>query len=77
MGGETVLITGGSSGIGWATAELLAQRGFRVFATTRSISRRRDLVAEAGNKYDGRICFVEMDSASDASVARCVEEVLR
>src|SRR5271157_6475425 len=43
--GKTVLITGGAAGIGWAKAELLARRGFRVFATTRSLERtgaRRD-----------------------------------
>src|SRR6516225_2691591 len=32
---NTALVTGVSSGIGRATAELLSQRGFRVFGTTR------------------------------------------
>jgi NAD(P)-dependent dehydrogenase (short-subunit alcohol dehydrogenase family) len=77
MAGETVLITGGSSGIGWSTAELLAQRGFRVFATTRSLARRHDLVEEAAATYGGLITFLAMDSTNDESVALCVEEVIR
>ena len=32
---QTVLVTGASSGIGQATAQLLAERGFNVFGTAR------------------------------------------
>jgi NAD(P)-dependent dehydrogenase (short-subunit alcohol dehydrogenase family) len=75
--GKTVLITGGSAGIGWASAELLVQRGFRVFATTRSLEKRRETVEEAARKYAGRLSFVEMDTTGDESVERGVSEVLR
>ncbi|MGO9308089.1 MAG: SDR family oxidoreductase [Spirochaetia bacterium] len=74
---RTVLITGGSAGIGWAVAELLAQRGFRVFATTRSREKRGETVREAAQKYGGRLSFVEMDTTDDGSVERGVSEVLR
>jgi NAD(P)-dependent dehydrogenase (short-subunit alcohol dehydrogenase family) len=77
MAGQSVLITGGSSGIGWATAELLARKGYRVFATTRSLVKRREVVEEAARKYAGQVSFVEMDSASDESVESCVAEVIR
>ena len=77
MVGQTVLITGGSSGIGWATAELLAQKGYRVFATTRSLVKRREVVEEAARKYAGQVSFVEMDSTSGESVESCVAEVIR
>ena len=36
MGERTILITGCSSGIGWAAAQTMAQRGWRVFATARA-----------------------------------------
>ena len=74
--GESVLITGGSSGIGWAAAGLLARKGYRVFATTRSLDRRRDVVEEAARKYAGKITFIEMDATSDESVERCVAKVI-
>ena len=74
--GESVLITGGSSGIGWAAAELLARKGYRVFATTRSLGRRRDVVEETARKYAGKITFIEMDATSDESVERCVAKVI-
>ena len=32
---QSVVITGASTGIGWATAKLLLDRGFRVFGSVR------------------------------------------
>ena len=34
---RAVLITGCSSGVGWATAERLARRGWTVYATARNV----------------------------------------
>ena len=62
---QTVLVTGASSGIGQATAQLLAERGLRVFGTAR--------------KPDGRsskITMVALDVRSDDSVQKCVQQVL-
>ncbi len=75
--GKTVLLTGGAAGIGWAAAELLARHGFRVFATTRSLEKRRETVEEAAKSFGGRLSFVEMDTTNDESVERGVSEVLR
>jgi len=56
---QTVLVTGASSGIGQAIAQLLTARGFTVFGTSRK---------PTGN-------LIPLDVRSDDSVRACVERV--
>jgi NAD(P)-dependent dehydrogenase (short-subunit alcohol dehydrogenase family) len=49
-GGEVVLVTGCSSGLGLETAVHLAERGFRVWATLRDLGRRGRLDQEAARR---------------------------
>ncbi|HEY7194774.1 MAG TPA: SDR family NAD(P)-dependent oxidoreductase [Gemmatimonadales bacterium] len=63
---QTILVTGASSGIGQATARLLAERGFTVFGT----ARKPDAVAPQG------FTMVALDVRSDESVRDCVAQVL-
>jgi NAD(P)-dependent dehydrogenase (short-subunit alcohol dehydrogenase family) len=58
--GSSVLITGASSGIGAATADLLASRGFRVTGTSRD--------PERAALRAPQIAWVAMDVRDDASV---------
>ena len=47
LSGRVALVTGASSGIGRATAALLAERGARVMAVARSEARLAELAREA------------------------------
>lgn len=62
---RSVLVTGASSGIGRATAELFAQAGWRVFGTSRHPRSDRD-----------GIHMLRLDVRSDQSVAECVADVV-
>lgn len=65
LAGRTVLVTGASSGIGLATAHLLAGQGARVFGTSRQ--ERPD---------EGRVEILQLDIRSEESVQHCVDLVL-
>ena len=64
---KVVLISGASSGIGRATAELLASRGYRVFGTARNL----DTVVPVQG-----VELLSLDVRDDASVAHGVETAL-
>ena len=72
---QTVLITGGTDGLGRAAAILLAERGYRVVAAGRSTAKREEVHAFAKSK-NLALSTVEMDVCSDDSVAAAVETVL-
>ena len=63
---RVVLITGASSGVGQATARLLAQQGHKVFGTSR---------APTSAEPVANVTMVALDVRSDASVAACVNAV--
>src|SRR2546428_893744 len=63
---RTVLVTGASSGLGLATASLLASGGFVAFGTSRNRSK-------AGR---GDFQMLRLDVDSDDSVRTCVKDVV-
>jgi 3-oxoacyl-[acyl-carrier protein] reductase len=62
--GRAALVTGAASGIGRATAELLASAGLRVVAADLS-----DGVHEAAESIDGDVVALRVDSTDEAAVA--------
>ncbi len=72
---QTVLITGGTDGLGKAAAVLLAERGYRVFATGRSAEKRAAFAHLAAEKKLP-VETVELDVCDHASVRRAVQIVL-
>ena len=64
---ETVVVTGANSGIGRSTALLLASKGYKVFATMRSLSRGEKLRALA-DELQLEVLQIELDVGSDESV---------
>ena len=67
---RAVLITGCSSGIGWATAERLARGGWAVYATARDV--------EAIAPLEGSGCrLLPLDVTDEDSMRAAVEEVER
>ncbi len=64
---RTAIVTGASSGIGYATAEGLARAGFRVFGTSR----------KAASQGPSGVTMLMCDVTNDASVAALVADVLQ
>src|ERR1700756_4829566 len=72
---KVVLVTGGTDGLGKATAILLAQHRYRVIAAGRSEAKRTELDALAKTK-NLPLTTVELDVCSDVSVRRAVQSVI-
>jgi NAD(P)-dependent dehydrogenase (short-subunit alcohol dehydrogenase family) len=72
----TVLVTGATDGLGRATALLLAERGYRVFAGGRNADRRTAL-GQIARERGLPLEALELDVCDDASVNACVSEIER
>ena len=68
---KTVLITGASSGIGRASAELFARRGWNVAATMRAPEK-----CDLAGSYPERIKLFRLDVTDKASIEGAVCEVM-
>ena len=68
---KSVVITGASTGIGWATAKLLIDKGYRVFGSVRKQADAERLVGEFG----GNFVPLLFDVADEAAVLAAAREV--
>lgn len=69
--GQTMLLTGCNSGIGFETLRTLSNRGAHVIAAARSESK----ATQAGARLAGRITPVACELSEPASVLACAEKV--
>ena len=76
LAGKVALITGGTSGMGRATAVLFAQEGARVAITGRNEARGREVVAEI-EQAGGTAIFIRSDVRFAEDCRRAVEETLQ
>ncbi len=68
---KTILITGASTGIGYATALLFQQRGWNVVATMRSPEKATALAALAN------VCCLRLDVTNSESIQQAIEAALQ
>ncbi|TKA53776.1 hypothetical protein B0A55_11850, partial [Friedmanniomyces simplex] len=81
---KTILVTGGTDGLGLETVRTLAKTGARVFFTARSEDKAKKVVESLaeegktdGDLKDARIEWVKIDNMSLKSVKAGAEDVLR
>src|SRR5215217_8057150 len=72
---QSVVITGASTGIGWATAKLLLDRGFRVFGSVRKQADADRLKQQFGANFIP-LLFDVTDEAAVLAAARQVRAAL-
>lgn len=72
---RSVVVTGASTGIGWATAKLLLARGFRVFGSVRKAADAERLQKEFGANFTP-LLFDVTDEAAVLAAAREVRAAL-
>jgi NAD(P)-dependent dehydrogenase (short-subunit alcohol dehydrogenase family) len=73
LSGKTYLITGGTSGLGLVTAQVLAARGASVLLTGRSLDKAREAAASLGSR--GTPLALELEQPD--SIVECATEVAR
>jgi NAD(P)-dependent dehydrogenase (short-subunit alcohol dehydrogenase family) len=72
LNGKVALVTGGSEGIGKATAQRLAREGAQVAIC----ARREDVLARAAAELGGEVLAVPADVTSASDVSRLVDQVI-
>lgn len=73
---QSVVVTGVSTGIGWAAAKILVERGFRVFGSVRKETDAERLKKEFGAAFVP-LLFDVTDEAAVRAAADSVREQLR
>lgn len=75
MSGDSILVTGSSTGLGREMALYLAERGFRVYATMRDMSGAEALLREAKGR-NVELKVMALDVTDTASIQRAVQAIV-
>ncbi len=73
---QVALITGCSSGIGYETSILLAQNGFRTYATMRNTDK-GDKLKEIAEKENLDLKIIKLDVTDDYSIQNAIKEIVQ
>ncbi len=73
---KVAIVTGSSSGIGYATSLLLARNRFHTYATMRNIEKSAD-IQEIANKERLPLQVIQLDVNDDASIRNSIKRVER
>ena len=73
MKNKTALITGATSGIGWATAQLFAEKGFQLILCGRRSERLKKIASELQKLTS--VYTLEFDVRNNAEVVKAVESI--
>ncbi len=74
--GKTILLTGGTDGIGRCTAQMLCDMGAEVILLSRNAQKGVQVVEQINKKGRGKASLIECDLASMTSIRACAEEIL-
>lgn len=72
---KTVLITGTSSGVGFETALLMAEKGYHVFASMRNLKKANKLMQAAAEK-DLTLDIIKLDVSEMQSITEAIHQII-
>lgn len=74
---KVALITGGSKGIGLATAISLSREGAKVAILARNLEQLQEAAIQIGNLTEGEVLTIQGDVTSEADCQRAIEETVQ